>query len=59
MSAGGTFAQLLRAGQRGGEAVRFYLDISEGGRRAMADILFEASGDEPLFPSNRDATFRS
>ena len=48
MSPGGAYAQLLRAGQWRGNAVLFYLDPSEGGRRGMADILFEDSDGELL-----------
>ena len=48
MSAGGIFVQLLRAGELRGNAVRFYRDLSEGGRRSVADILIEDLDDEPL-----------
>ena len=48
MSGGGAFAQLLRGGQWRGRAARFYLDLNGSERRAMADILNEGSGDEPL-----------
>ena len=47
-SAGATLAQLLRAGQWRWNAVRFYFDLSAGGRRATAEILIEGSEDEPL-----------
>ena len=47
MSAGGRFAQLLRAGQWRGNAVGFYLHLSEDARRAIADILIEDSDNEP------------
>ena len=47
MSAGGTFAQLLRAGKRHGNAVRSYLDLGEDERRATTDILIEDSDGEP------------
>ena len=42
MFAGGTFAQLPGACQWRGNAVRFYLDLDEGERRAMADILIRS-----------------
>ena len=48
MSAGGTAAQLLRAGWWRGGAVRLVLDLTEGERRAMGDILIEVSEDEPF-----------
>ena len=47
MFAGGTLAQLLRAGQWRGCGVRAYLDLDEEENRAMMDILIEGSGDEP------------
>ena len=47
ISARGTYAQLLRARQWRGDAVRFYLDLGEDERRAMAGILIEGSEDEP------------
>ena len=47
MSAGGTFAQLLRAGQWRGNAVRAHLDLGEAARRVMVDILIEDPDDEP------------
>ena len=46
VAAGGTFAQLLRAGQWHGNAVRLYLDLGEDERRAMTDILIEGSDDD-------------
>ena len=46
VAAGGTFAQLLRAGQWRGNAVRLYLDLGEDERRAMTDILIEGSDDD-------------
>ena len=52
MSAGGTFAQLLRAGQWRGYAVKFYPDPGEAGRRAMTDILIEGSEAEPSLLSS-------
>ena len=48
MPAGGTFAQLLRAGQWSRNNVRPFLDFSDGKRRATADSLTEDSDDEPL-----------
>ena len=47
ISAGGAYARLLRPGQWRGNAVKFYLDLGEDERRAMTDIFFEGSGDEP------------
>ena len=49
MSEGGaTSAQLLRACQWHGRAVRFYLDLNEGERRVTTEILIRGSDDEPL-----------
>ena len=48
MPASGTFAQLLRAGQWRGNAMRVLRGPSEGEGRAMADILIGGSEDEPL-----------
>ena len=47
MSAGGTLARLLRAGQWRGCAVRAHLDLDEEENGAMMDILIEGSDDEP------------
>ena len=47
VSARRTFAQLLRAGQRRGDAVRFYPDLEGDGRQAVADIPIEDSEREP------------
>ena len=47
MSAGGTFAQLLRAGHLSGKAARFFLDLSEVERRDMGGILIEGLGGGP------------
>ena len=47
MSAGGTYAELLLAGQWRGDAARFYLGRGENERRAMTDIPIEGSDDEP------------
>ena len=45
MSTGGTFAQPLRSGQWRRDAVRLYIDLDDGGRRVMVDILIEGSED--------------
>ena len=47
MSAGGTYAELLRAGQWRGNAARFYLGLGENELRALTDIPIEGSDDEP------------
>ena len=47
MPGGGSDAQLLRAGQWRGHAVRLYFDIGEDERRALTDILVEDSEDKP------------
>ena len=47
VSAGGSFAQFLRAGQWRGNPVRAYLGLGGDERRALTDILIEGSDDEP------------
>ena len=42
---GGASARLVRAEQCRGHTVRSFLDLSDGDRRAIADILIEVSGD--------------
>ena len=48
LAAGGTFAQLLRAGQWHSSAYRLYLDMGGEEAKAMASVLIEDSdeGDE-------------
>ena len=46
LSAGGSFAQLLKAGQRRSAAYQLYLDLGRQESQAAADILFEASDVE-------------
>ena len=48
MTAGGTFAQLLRAGQWRRNAARFSPNVSEGERRPAADISTDGPADESL-----------
>ena len=45
LGAGGSFAQLLKAGHWHSSAYRLYLDLGVGGAKAMASVLMEASGD--------------
>ena len=46
LEAGGSFAQLLRAGQWHSSACRLYLDLGVEEKKAMAAVLIEASDDE-------------
>ena len=46
LEAGGSFAQLLRAGQWHSSAFRLYLDLGVEEKKAMAAVLIEASDDE-------------
>ena len=48
MSAGGTFAQLLRAGHSHRAAVRLYFDLEEGEWQSLTDMLIGGSDDEHL-----------
>ena len=49
LSAGGTLAQRLRAGQSRGRDVRLYPYLDEGERRAMTGISMEGSDDGPFY----------
>ena len=46
LDAGGTFTQLLRAGQWHFSAYRSYLNLGIGEKQSMASIFFGASDDE-------------
>ena len=46
LEAGGSFSQLLRAGERRSSAYQLYLGLSSEESRAVTSILVEASGDE-------------
>ena len=50
LDAGGTFAQLLKAGQWHSSAYRLYLDLGGEEAKAMASVLIEDSedGDEGI-----------
>ena len=48
MSAGRTFAQLLRAGHWHRAAVRLHFDLEEGEWQSLTDILIGGSDDEHL-----------
>ena len=45
LAAGGTSAQLLKAGQWHSSAYRLYLDMGGGGAKAMASVLIEDSDE--------------
>ena len=47
LSVGGTFAQLLEAGQWHSSAYQLYIDLGREGPQAVADIRIEASDVEP------------
>ena len=46
LEAGGSFAQLLKAGQWHSSAYRLYLDLGMEENRAMAEVMIEQSDDE-------------
>ena len=53
LEAGGSFAQLLKAGQWRSSAYRHYVDIGAGETNAMAPILIGDSGD--VGPGRRES----